>query len=72
MRVKCANCGMVYDKADPNVGSWLGQSGALACPGCRSNAADPIDSRTKRHTESNRSGPRVLTDAKDTRDDLLG
>ncbi len=42
-RVKCANCGMIYDIA---VSNWLGDpldlTGIGVCPKCGSNASDDL------------------------------
>ena len=44
MRTKCANCGMIYDipisSMDMRTQMEIGQSGV--CPGCKSNAHNPI------------------------------
>lgn len=39
-RVKCANCGMIYD-IHPET--WLGQLGRGECPKCNSNAYDEFN-----------------------------
>ena len=45
-RVICANCGMVYEKPPTqkvwNIGVPFTVEGTEFCPGCGSNAADPI------------------------------
>lgn len=47
MRTKCANCGMIYDipigDMDTRNMGEISQSGM--CPGCGSNAHDPIPVR---------------------------
>ena len=44
MRTKCANCGMIYDipisDMDMRTPMEVSQSGI--CPGCKSNAHNPI------------------------------
>ena len=51
-RVRCANCGMTYDRWMPNPGKYgdpsiMRLSGQGVCPRCKSNAADPIEVGTK-------------------------
>ena len=45
-RVKCANCGMIYEKPPAEKVYWIGVpftvSGTEFCPKCGSNAADFI------------------------------
>lgn len=45
-RVRCANCGTVYDKPPAEQAFWIGVpfriEGMECCPKCGSNAADPI------------------------------
>jgi len=45
-RVKCANCGMIYNKPPAEQVFWIGVpftvSGMKVCPKCGSNASDPI------------------------------
>lgn len=47
MRTKCANCGMIYDihisSMDMRTQMEIAQSGV--CPGCKSNAHNPIPVR---------------------------
>ena len=67
MRVKCANCTMVYDN---NVK-------VSACPGCRSNAFDkveaaPVQANERSNERPERSGPRLLHDELDNRSNLFG
>ncbi|CAB4203429.1 hypothetical protein UFOVP1382_46 [uncultured Caudovirales phage] len=69
-RVKCANCAMVYDRADDKAPSWFGQSGPVVCPKCQSNAADPV--QTPRSEAAQPSGPKLLLDAVGQRDTLTG
>lgn len=40
-RVKCANCGMIYDIYPE---TWLGQLNRGECPKCSSNAYDELGS----------------------------
>jgi uncharacterized OB-fold protein len=52
LRVKCANCGMIYER--PQVAS---------CPACKSNAADPVSTASKAvESVLQRSAPKELTD----------
>ena len=45
-RVRCANCGMIYERPPAENVFWIGVpflvNGSMFCPGCGSNAADPI------------------------------
>lgn len=45
-RVKCANCGMIYNKPPAEKVFWIGVpftvSGVEFCPKCGSNAYDPV------------------------------
>ena len=52
-RVRCANCGYVYEREAPKD-----------CPRCGSNAADSIEVRRpgEKHEENGKPTPRVLTD----------
>ena len=57
-RVKCANCGMIYNRPPAEKAFWIGVPfrivGAEFCPKCGSNAADqiaePIQTQTTNHT----------------------
>ena len=42
-RVKCANCGMVYDRLLPDM---MPDTGSAQCPKCKSNAYDAIEKPT--------------------------
>ena len=46
MRTKCANCGMIYDipVTDMDMRSPMEVSQSAKCPGCGSNAHDPLPS----------------------------
>lgn len=39
-RVKCANCGMIYDRA---INDILPDDGGAQCPCCKSNAYDRLN-----------------------------
>lgn len=45
-RVRCANCGMIYEKPPAEQAWWIGVpfrvEGTEFCPRCGSNAADSI------------------------------
>ena len=49
-RVRCANCGTVYDKPPAQKAFWIGVpfrvEGMERCPKCGSNAADNIGQPT--------------------------
>jgi hypothetical protein len=45
-RVKCANCGFIYDKVETTSGELIWAT--VACDKCGSNASDPI--RCNKHT----------------------
>ncbi len=50
-RVKCANCGMVYNKPPVEKVFWIGVPftvvGVEFCPNCGSNSADAIEQPVK-------------------------
>ena len=52
MRVKCANCEMIYDRTTQ----------VKSCPACKSNAADPLKAQGRQDEQRKSSGPRLLTD----------
>ncbi len=39
-RVKCANCGMIYDRCLPDM---MPDNGTAQCPGCKSSAFDKVN-----------------------------
>lgn len=45
-RVRCANCGMIYDRPPEENAFWIGAPlrvvGSEFCPNCGSNAANPV------------------------------
>lgn len=44
-RVKCANCGMIYDMVETEQGETTRP--AIGCPECKSNAYDPLVTQPK-------------------------
>jgi len=50
MRVKCANCGMIYDRVP--ICDMFPSMGYLPCPRCGSNAADVIHPQPYRWSAS--------------------
>ncbi len=65
VRVKCASCGSVYDRAE----RAKGETGRTNCHKCGSNASDPVAST---RTEAAPSGPRLLLDAIEATSNLTG
>lgn len=53
-RVRCTNCGTIYDKPPAQRVFWIGVpfrvEGTTNCPQCGSNAADPIVTTTITNT----------------------
>lgn len=51
IRVKCANCGMIYEKPPAEQAHWIGVpfrvEGIAFCPKCGSNAADECGRQEK-------------------------
>lgn len=48
MRVKCANCGMIYDinPTSTDFTSKYERFSCAQCPGCKSNAKDKLPGQT--------------------------
>lgn len=53
-RVKCANCGMIYERPPAEKAFWIGVPfrivGSEKCPRCGSNAADPLPTPPNTYT----------------------
>lgn len=52
-RVKCANCGMIYDRPPDqkvfHIGVPFTVEGRTNCPKCGSNASDPLPNSFERY-----------------------
>jgi DNA-directed RNA polymerase subunit RPC12/RpoP len=58
-RVRCANCGMIYDRPPAQEVLWIGVPvraiGRETCPRCGSNAADIVEEPIRCQTTDNTS-----------------